>query len=54
VRLTKRAAYRSFDADVETALELAATFQGMSQNTADHREAVAAILEKRAPTFRGE
>lgn len=54
VRLTKRAAYRSWDVDVDTALELAASFQGMAQNTADHREAVAAILEKRLPTFRGE
>jgi enoyl-CoA hydratase/carnithine racemase len=54
VRMTKRAAYRSWDLDVDTALELAATFQGMVQNTADHREAVQAILEKRSPSFRGE
>lgn len=54
VRMTKRAAYRSWDLDLDTALELAASFQGMVQNTADHREAVAAILEKRAPAFRGE
>lgn len=54
VRMTKRAAYRSWDADMETALELAATYQGMVQNTADHREAVAAILDKRGPQFSGE
>ncbi len=53
VRLTKRAAYRSWDLDVDTALELAASFQGMSQNTRDHQEAVAAILDKRAPNFEG-
>ena len=53
VRLTKRAAYRSWDADLETALELAASYQGMVQNTDDHREAVAAILEKRPPVFKG-
>ena len=53
VRLTKRAAYRSFDADLETALELAATYQGMVQNTQDHQEAVAAILDKRPPKFDG-
>jgi 2-(1,2-epoxy-1,2-dihydrophenyl)acetyl-CoA isomerase len=54
VRMTKRAAYRSWDLDLDTALELAASFQGMVQNTADHREAVAAILEKRDPAFKGE
>lgn len=53
VRLTKRAAYRSWDLDMDTALELAASFQGMVQNTADHHEAVDAILGKRAPTFQG-
>ncbi len=53
VSLTKRAAYRSWDVDLDTALELAASYQGMIQNTEDHREAVAAILEKRPATFRG-
>lgn len=53
VQLTKRATYRSWDADLETALELAATYQGMAQRTDDHVEAVHAMLEKRDPTFRG-
>jgi 2-(1,2-epoxy-1,2-dihydrophenyl)acetyl-CoA isomerase len=53
VRLTKRAAYRSWDLEMDTALELAASFQGMVQNTEDHREAVEAILGKRPPSFRG-
>ena len=53
VRLTKRAAYRSWDLDMDTALELAASFQGMAQNTEDHREAVDAILGKRPPRFHG-
>jgi 2-(1,2-epoxy-1,2-dihydrophenyl)acetyl-CoA isomerase len=53
VRLTKRAAYRSWDLDMDTALELAASFQGMIQNTDDHREAVDAILGKRPPSFQG-
>ena len=53
VRLTKRAAYRSHEADLEQALELAATYQGVVQNTADHREAVRAILERRPPVFGG-
>ena len=54
LRLTKRAAYRSHDLDVDAALELAAAYQGMSQNTADHREAVAAMLERRPARFTGE
>jgi enoyl-CoA hydratase/carnithine racemase len=53
VSLTKRAAYRSWDTDLDTALELAASYQGMVQNTDDHQEAVAAILGKRAPAFKG-
>lgn len=53
VRLAKRAAYRSWDLDMDTALELAASFQGMVQNTEDHREAVEAILGKRPPSFQG-
>ncbi len=53
VRMTKRACYRSWDANVDDALEMAATYQGMVQNTEDHRIAVAAILDKRAPEFVG-
>lgn len=54
VRLAKKAAYRSFGASLEEALEMAATYQGIVQNTADHAEAVAAMLEKREPQFTGE
>ncbi len=53
LRLTKRAAYRSFAADLEVALELAASYQGIAQNTEDHGEAVRAMLAKRAPNFTG-
>lgn len=53
VRLAKRAAYRSWDADLEVALELAATYQGIAQRTEDHAEAVTAFLEKRPPRFEG-
>ncbi|MEX1368411.1 MAG: enoyl-CoA hydratase-related protein [Nannocystaceae bacterium] len=53
VQMTKRAAYRSWDLDLDSALELAASFQGMVQNTDDHKEAVDAFLDKRAPEFRG-
>jgi enoyl-CoA hydratase/carnithine racemase len=51
--LAKSAAYRSWDLPLEGALELAATYQGVAQNTADHDEAVRAFLEKRDPVFTG-
>ncbi|PRP98509.1 putative enoyl-CoA hydratase echA8 [Enhygromyxa salina] len=41
VQLTKRAAYRSYHADQATALELAASFQGIAQNHDDHARALA-------------
>lgn len=53
VRLTKSAAARSYGLPLETALELAATYQGIVQNTDDHLEGVHAILEKRSPEFQG-
>ncbi|MEM1035035.1 MAG: enoyl-CoA hydratase-related protein [Myxococcota bacterium] len=53
VQLTKRAAYRSFETDLSNALELAATYQGIAQRTDDHREGVAALLERRDPKFSG-
>lgn len=40
VQLTKRAAYRSYHADQATALELAATYQGIVQNLDDHQRAL--------------
>lgn len=54
VRLAKDLAYRSRSLDAESALNLAATYQGIAQNTADHDEGVAAMLEKRDAVFRGE
>jgi len=53
VRFAKRACYRSHDLPLEHALELAATYQGIVQNTDDHAEGVAAILERRTPDFKG-
>ena len=54
VQLAKRAIYRAFDHDLEGALELAATYQGIVQNSDDHAEAVRAMLEKRKPDFTGQ
>jgi 2-(1,2-epoxy-1,2-dihydrophenyl)acetyl-CoA isomerase len=40
VQLTKHAAYASWNRDQATALELAATFQGIVQNLPEHRQAL--------------
>jgi enoyl-CoA hydratase/carnithine racemase len=53
LRLTKRAAYRAWDADMEAALELASTYQGIAQSTEDHKAAVAAILDRQPARYRG-
>lgn len=53
VRLAKSAAYQAHDMTLDQALTLAATYQGIVQNTQDHDEGVQAILDKRAPDFKG-
>lgn len=53
VRLAKSAVYHSWDLNLESALNLAATYQGIVQNTPDHEEGVAATIERRAPRFEG-
>lgn len=53
IRLNKRLLRRSSEASLRDALELAAAFQALVQNTEDQREAVAAFVEKRKPSFTG-
>ena len=53
VQLAKAALQRSADLPLHTALELAATYQGIAQHTQDHMEGVHAILERRTPDFEG-
>lgn len=53
VQLAKSAVYRSQGLPLEDALELAATYQALSQLTEDHQEGVAALLERRDPHFSG-
>jgi enoyl-CoA hydratase/carnithine racemase len=38
---------------LDTLLEMSAAYQALSHQTADHREAVAAFIEKRSPSFNG-
>jgi len=54
VQMTKALARRSWHLPMEQALELAAAAQGIAQNSADHDEGLAALLEKRPANFSGE
>lgn len=54
IRLNKRLMKRSVDMSLRDALDLAASYQAIVQNTTDQREAVAALIEKRKPTFTGK
>ncbi len=54
VQLTRRACYQAQQQDLHQALDTAATYQGIAQNTEDHDEGVDALLEKRPPVFKGK
>jgi 2-(1,2-epoxy-1,2-dihydrophenyl)acetyl-CoA isomerase len=51
--LTKRAMWRSFEQDLDVALDYEAHLQTVAAHTEDNREGVAAFLEKRAAVFKG-
>lgn len=53
VRLAKRLLREAMHTRLDTMLEMAAAFQALAHQTDDHREAVAAFLEKRPPVFKG-
>jgi enoyl-CoA hydratase/carnithine racemase len=53
LRLCKRLLRESQHARLEDLLELSAAYQALVQETEDHAEAVAALVEKRPPTFTG-
>ena len=54
VALTKRALWRALESRFAETLEYEADAQGVAGRTADHREGVAAFLQKRQPRFTGE
>ena len=54
IALTKRALNRSWDASLEDALDYEAYLQGIAGATDDHREGLAAFVEKRQPRFTGK
>ena len=54
LRYMKENLNRALHVDLATALDAEAPAMVRSMSTADHREAAAAFVEKRTPTFRGE
>ncbi|WP_447953416.1 crotonase/enoyl-CoA hydratase family protein [Sphingopyxis chilensis] len=53
LRMTKSMLRQGQTITYDTALELAAVMQSVSHLTKDHKEGVAALLEKRSPNFSG-
>jgi len=51
LRMTKRLLREGQGSTLESLLEISAGYQAIAHITADHREAVAAFIEKRAPRF---
>ena len=54
VRLAKRLLREAQHGRLSDVLELSAAFQALAHETRDHKEAVDAFTEKRAPKFTGE
>lgn len=52
--LTKKAMRASYLHDLQTSLDMLASFQGIAQRTQDHFEAIKSFKEKRDPHFSGE
>ncbi len=53
LRMAKRLLREGMDTRLSSLLELAAAYQGACHQTADHEEAIDALLERRAPVFSG-
>jgi enoyl-CoA hydratase/carnithine racemase len=54
VRMTKRLLREGRHVRLDTLLEMSAAMQSLAHTTADHREAVSAMIEKRPPVFNGD
>ena len=51
LRMTKRLLREGERSSLESLLEISASYQALAHKTADHREAVTAFIQKRAPEF---
>ncbi len=54
LRWTKRLLREAQHERLDTILDMAASYQALAHQTSDHAEAVAALLEKRPPSFTGQ
>lgn len=54
IGMIKRMLNRSFESDLETALEMEASLQGIAVSTPDVVEGITSFLQKRPPTFTGK
>jgi enoyl-CoA hydratase/carnithine racemase len=53
LRMIKKAIYRGIEHSLEDMLDYESLQQGITFTTEDAREGVRAVMEKRAPSFRG-
>ncbi|MEH6995747.1 enoyl-CoA hydratase-related protein [Neobacillus drentensis] len=53
LRMIKRSAYQSTNLDLRTHLDLISSHFAIVRESEDHKEAIAAMLEKRLPQFTG-
>ncbi len=54
VQMTKKTMKQAYLNDLHSVLDLAAAYQGITQRTADHFEALQAIKDKKTPAFQGK
>ncbi|MBS4214698.1 MULTISPECIES: enoyl-CoA hydratase/isomerase family protein [Neobacillus] len=54
IRMIKRSVRQSLDLELEPALDLISSHMAIIKETEDHKEGVAAFLEKRKPNFNGK
>lgn len=54
VQMTKKTMKLAYMSDLQTVLDMAAAFQGITQRTADHFEALQSVKAKKNPEFQGK